>query len=187
MFVLTINSSRYKKDIVPMIAKIFIVGDTLEVSLKDFSTMLSHMGISKLTLFIIGDFGKTNSFTIEESCFIEFVEISRGNFAEFLNDPNFNFMDYNKESLYILKNSNFRQVKELFSTINGYKASVGKGSGSQKSHLTSPLELRLIAYVFALCNFSYKYMSSLNIFKYLHKGRYLLYREKSHNNKNKEE
>lgn len=177
MFGLTVNNSRHTKDMVSMVAKTFIVGDTLEVKLQDFSKMLSHMGISKLSVFIIDDFENIKTTSIKEPCLVELIEINKKNFKELLNDPNFNFLGYNKESLYILKNSNFKQVKHLFIKINGHNVNIGRG-GSQKSHMISPLELRFNAYIFALCNFSYKYMSSLNVFNYLQKHRYLIYCDK---------
>lgn len=95
-------------------------------------------------------------------------------------NSNHNFLDYNNNSLYILRGGNFLDIKNLFALIEGYPANVGRG-GSQKSHALSPLDLRLSSYILALFNFDYKLVSSLNSFNIMSKDRYLSYTDKYNN------
>lgn len=136
--------------------------------------MLGVMGIYELNFFIIGNYKNSNSLIIDKRCKLEFIETNSEKFIKFLNEPGADFIEYNKNSLYVLKNSNYIQIKQLFKKIKGYDTNLGRGA-SQKAHITSPLELRLYSYLLALCNFSYKHISLLNVFNYLTKDRYLVY------------
>ena len=78
-------------------------------------------------------------------------------------------MYFNKKS--ILRNGNFLDIKNLFDAVNNCQVNLGRG-GSQKSHLLSPLDFILSAYLMAMFNFDYKLISSLNTFN-LSKERYL--------------
>jgi hypothetical protein len=108
---------------------------------------------------------------------ILFVELSVAEFVKFLNNSDSNFMDYNKNSLYILRNSNYIDVKLLFNSINNNKVDIGRGGG-QKAHIVSPLEFRLTCYLMAMFNFKYNDICDLNTFNLLDKKRYLPYIDK---------
>jgi hypothetical protein len=58
-------------------------------------------------------------------------------FVDFLNVKSNNFMDYNKDSLYILRGGNFLDIKNLFAAIGDDCVNIGRG-GSQKAHMLSP-------------------------------------------------
>jgi hypothetical protein len=88
-----------------------------------------------------------------------------------------NFSEYNKTSLYILRDGNFLDIKNIFASINGYKTNIGRG-GSQKSHILSPMDLRLSFYMMAMFESNYKLISYLNTFNEITKDRYLSYTNK---------
>jgi len=76
--------------------------------------------------------------------------------------------------LYILRDSNFLDVKKIFNKINDYEVNIGRGGG-QKCGILSPLEFRLSSYLMAIFKFKYYEISRLNSFNSLHKSRYLTY------------
>jgi hypothetical protein len=83
-----------------------------------------------------------------------------------------NLLTYNRETLYILINGEYKAVKNTFTKINDCKVNIGRGD-SQKANNISPLDFRLSCYLMAMFNFDYKYISYLNAFKDLSEDRYL--------------
>jgi hypothetical protein len=83
-----------------------------------------------------------------------------------------NFLDYNINSMYILRSGNYIDIKNMFTSINGYRVNIGRG-GSQKAHMLSPLDFRLSCYMMAMFNFNYKHISHLNTFNSINKDKYL--------------
>ncbi len=73
--------------------------------------------------------------------------------------------------MYIIRDGNFLDIKNLFATINNCNVNLGRGS--QKSHMLSPLDLRLSNYIMAMFNFNYKLVSYLNTFNEVPKNIYL--------------
>ena len=102
-------------------------------------------------------------------------------YVAYLNNPLCNFLEHNKYTLYILKEGNYIDIKNIFGKINGFDTNIGRG-GSQKSHMLSSLDFRLSCYLMAMFGFNYKYISSLNTFNYISKERYLPYIDKNQNN-----
>jgi len=152
-----------------------ILSETIEVNFISLSKILKYMNIDKLHLFSIDKSNSKEVFTINEGgCNIDFLEIGIENFIHYLNPPvlDFDFRDYNKNSLYILRNGSYIDIKNLFTLIQNNTVNLGRG-GSQKSHMISPLDYRLSAYLMAICKLDYKLFSSLNTFNYVEKYRYL--------------
>lgn len=174
LFTLTINRSEYKEGVIPMVAKIFIIKETVDIKLQNLSEVLNYMGISYLRLFIIDDYKEVNINTIKEPCEINHIELNTDEFVKYLNDPEIDFLEYNMNYLYIIRNGSYIDVKYLIQKINNHDVTVGRG-GSQKQHIVSPLELRFTSYLMAMFNFNYKHIASLNTFNNLNKDRYLLY------------
>lgn len=172
-----------KENLSNVISKIFIVRDLKFISLNDLNIILEHMRIEKLNIFSIGNglhkklntinFISTDDGTNKGSK-INFIEMTEEHFITFLNEDNKNFLEYNKYSLYIIRNGNFLDIKKLFARINGFDVNLGRG-GPQKAHLLSPLDFRLSAYLMAMFNFDYKLISYLNTFNDISKDRYLSY------------
>ena len=177
LFVLTVNNSKYKEDIKTLMGKIIILNNYVEIDLNRLSHILSYMGINRLNIFCIDNVEGMNKTIIKEPAEILFIELSVAEFNKFLNDPKENFMDYNLNSLYIVRNSNFYDIKLLINQINNYSVNIGRGGG-QKSHIVSPMEFRLSSYLMAMFNFNFKKMCDLNAFNKLDKRRYLPYIEK---------
>ena len=147
----------------------------MTVNLKNFSAILQHIGINILNIVIIDDeidANTVNCFSSSNDYKIKCIEINQENFVRFLNKENVDFINYNKDSIYIIRNGNFLKIKNLFALISNSEVNMGRG-GSQKSHMLSPLDFRLSSYVMAMFNFDYKLISSLNTFNYINKDRYL--------------
>jgi hypothetical protein len=174
LFVLTRNNSNYKDSINNMVSKMFITKDLTSINLDMVSEALSYMRIEKLNIMVINHKCETNTVTVttsDEHSFVNHVELSPECLINLiLIDPN--FLETNKNYLYLIKGGNFLDIKALFSQIQGCKVNICKGN-SQKSHNISPLDFRLSSYLMALFSFNYKQISSLNAFSDIGKEKYL--------------
>ena len=154
--------------------------ESKNINLDHFSKRLSHINIDKLQIFSINN---SNMNTITkigvEGYNILYIDVSSEQFIKFLNSDRY-FLDYNGDSLYILRGGNFLDIKNLFAFIENNPVNIGRG-GSQKSHILSPLDFRLSSYIMALFAFDYKLISSLNSFNIISKDRYLSYTNKYSN------
>lgn len=72
-------------------------------------------------------------------------------FIEILENYDNNFTDFNKHSLYIFNNSDFLNIKRVFSKNGTYNINISK-EGGQRAHIVSPLEIRLFSYLLAIFN-----------------------------------
>lgn len=111
------------------------------------------MGIPKLNIFYIykDSIDNVDYFNIIKPSCVSVHKINEKKFIEILENPNNNFIDFNKYSLYIFNNSNFLNIKRIFSKNGSYNINISKGGG-QKAHLVSPLEIRLFSYLLAIFN-----------------------------------
>jgi hypothetical protein len=184
IFTLTCNNSNYKEKegINNVISKMFIINEGRVINLERLSNMLDLMSIDQLQIFSINN---SNSDLINKigapignskMTKLHYLDLNREQFINFLNSDH-KFVDYNKNSFYIVRNGNFLDIKNLFANINGCPANIGRG-GSQKSHALSPLDLRLSSYIMAIFECDYKLISSLNAFNNMGKDRYLSYTNK---------
>jgi hypothetical protein len=172
----------YKKGINPLIAKIATIHKDINFNLLELSRNLRYMNINTLFIFSIHKSvtKTTEVFELEENNFaLYYIEISTINFAHHLkNDtPNpilGNFKKYNSKSLYIFRDSNYIDIKNIFKNIEGNETNLGRG-GIQKAHMVSPLEYRMFSYLMAISNMDYNIFYSLNMFDFIEKERYLLY------------
>jgi len=144
--------------------------------IKNLSISLYKNYINQLNIFIINSNSPKGEFNVYKYCNNESAEINLlcmrpEYFIYFLNSQDNLFSDYNKTSLYLIRGGNFKEIKNLFSTINGKSINLSKGS--QKSHIVSPLDFRLSFYLMAMSDFNYNIMSNLNNFNDLNKARYL--------------
>jgi hypothetical protein len=178
LFTLTLNPSIYKENIKNLISKMVVINELNYVNLLKLSQILGYMGIKEVAIFSIDDNIETMSVIRKDNgSIISYTELKREQFITILNSKA-NFSDYNRYSLYILRNGGFLDIKNLFAYINGYQTNIGRG-GSQKAHVLSPLDLRLSSYMMAMFNFDYKLLSTLNEFNVLNKDRYLSYLDKT--------
>lgn len=177
MFVLTRNNSEYKEGINNLISKMVTIKALKYINLDELSTILGAFGIEELTIFSINNDNKSTINTVksDKGSEIIYIDIHYEKFMEFIKSD-CDFLKMNRKSLYILRNGNFLDIKNLFSLISGYKINVGRG-GSQKAHILSPLDLRLASYMMAMFKCKYKLFSYLNTFDVLSKDRYLSYKD----------
>lgn len=161
-----------------MVSKIAYINSQQEVCLNSLSRMLDTMCIKEMNIIIIDNNsleGIVYANTINcnnESAKVTILEMKPKYFVEFLNNPSYNFSDYNHKSLYIIRHGNFTLIRALFSWINGRKIYFHRSS--QKSHILSPIDLRLSSYLLAMFNVNYALVSKINKFNYLRKNMYLL-------------
>jgi len=193
LFVLTRNNSIYEKSINNMISKMFIVNDSSSINLDQLSQVLQGLGIMFLNIVLIDHEYEANKVTCvmaNKHSPVSYIEMGPDSFINIiLNNHKINFLEVNKNTLYILKNGCFSYIKALFSKINGCEVNLCKGK-SQKAHLLSHLDLRLSTYLMALYTFDYQKISSLNGFSVAGKYQYLSWLDdfKSRDNmKDKEE
>lgn len=155
-----------------------IFKETTNINLPELSIMLDYMKINKLNIFSINKEDKSSDVDIIDDIVkpskIKYIEIGADRFIKHINEPKLNFKKYNNDSLYILRNGSYIDVKNIINKINGYNVNIGRG-GSQKAHTISPLDFRLSCYLMALYNFDYKFISYLNTFDSMEKSRYLVY------------
>lgn len=171
------NNSSYKYNINNLISKIIIVGEPYFVNLSTMSEALAIMRIKELNLISV-DLNNNESNTIQvtitnKGAKIVYMKMTREFFIYYLSIEG-NFLNYNKNSLYIIRGGTYLDIKNLFTIIESQEFNIGRG-GSQKSHALSPLDLRLSCYLMAMFNFNHRLISSLNTFNYMNKDRYLSY------------
>jgi hypothetical protein len=160
-----------------------VIGELSRINLDVLSETLAAMHIKELNIFSIDDGIEKMTITRRNNgCFITYTEMDTKHFSTLLNysKDKADFLDYNKYSLYIIRDGNFIDIKNLFTQINGYQVNIGRG-GSQKSHVLSPLDFRLSLYIMAMFNFNCGMINKLNTFNSLEKDRYLSYIDRTLN------
>nr|YP_009262053.1 hypothetical protein [Chrysoporthe austroafricana]AMX22128.1 hypothetical protein [Chrysoporthe austroafricana] len=153
-----------------------MINEITQIDLNDIERNVELFNINKFILFLIDGDSEMCLLNSDRNRFF-FRKLDVKSFDILLNNLRDQFLKYNKNSLFILRSSNYIHVKKLFTGIEGFQTNVGRG-GSQKSHILSPLDFRLSAYLMAMFNFNYTYINNLNAFNYLGKERYLLYFDK---------
>jgi hypothetical protein len=174
LLVLTRNNSIYKEKASNIISKMVIIEESQSISLDVLSESLDVISIKELNIFCIDnhlDNKDVNFIQTKNHCKIKYAELNTEVFKNYLNADKV-FLDNNKNSLYIIRGGNYLDIKNLFAVIENCPTNLGRG-GSQKSHMLSPLDLRLSSYLMAMFNFNYKVINNLNTFNYISKERYL--------------
>jgi len=155
------------------------IKESQEINLDDVSRILGAFGIDMLTIFSINNDKESNTINTiicDKGSKVKYIEMSSDKFMKFINS-NDQFLEFNKNSLYILRSGNFLDIKNIFAFISGYKINIGRG-GSQKAHILSPLDLRLSFYMMAMFKGNWKLLFNLNTFNDIPKDRYLSYNNK---------
>jgi hypothetical protein len=184
LFTLAYNPSVFKKGGGNLINKMTIINTYIKINIDDLSLVLFNMNIKKLHIFCINNTiinATINVVTTNKGCDIKYIEMNSETFVKYLNHNTEFFLEFNKKCLYILRDGNFLNIKNLFATIENCTINVGRG-GSQKSHMLSPLDFRLSFYMMAMFNQDYQLVSELNTFNYISKDRYLSYKGKPYKN-----
>lgn len=152
-----------------------VVNNHIENNLFNIAKSSSDMNLDTFYIFsiVVDDSFECKVTEVEHPCKVKYIEVSVSFFIEnFLGSDNLNFWHYNKNTLYVLKNGNYSDVKELFVQIQDIKVQVVRGS-SQKAHLISPIDFRLSSYLLILFGMNYKKFNSENAFNIIQKDRYL--------------
>jgi len=136
--------------------------------------MLGTLHIKNLNLFYISDReGGIDTTTFDNNCRLIYIDIPKKAYLNFLATKGDKaFVTYNPKSLYILDNADHSDIKRMITSIDGFNVDIVRGS-SQKSHILSPLEMRLSFYISAMFNCDYNKISHINSFNVLDKSRYL--------------
>jgi len=180
ILVLTINKSKFKEEVRNIISKMIVIEQSKNIDINNLSLLLGRIGIDKLNIYSIHgkmDVEYTDVVRTNKGCEILYINVNLERFISYLNIKENFFEDYNKHSLYIIRHGNYIDIKNIFSLIDNVKVNLGRG-GSQKSHMLSPLDFRLSAYLMAMFNFNFKLINSLNTFNYISKDRYLSWMDK---------
>jgi hypothetical protein len=184
LFTFTLNPSVYKENVSNLISKMVVINELSYINLDELSKILAAMHLKELNIFSIDDnILEMKVIRRDNGSLISYTEMTREHLVTLLNNDKLNFLDYNRYSLYILRNGGFLDIKNLFTLVNGYETNVGRG-GSQKAHILSPLDFRLSSYIMAMFNFNYGLISKVNAFNSLDKHRYLSYLDRTSKKKN---
>lgn len=152
-----------------------IINSSVENTLSNIASASKFMNLDTLYIcsIIIDETFECEILELEEPCKVVYMEIGIRFFMErLLDNPDHDFWKYNKNTLYILRNGNYSDLKEIFTVIQEEKVNVVRGS-SQKSHIVSPIDLRLSCYLMMLYNMDYSKVANSNSFNILTKDRYL--------------
>lgn len=175
IFLLSINNNSKNKDITHLITKMVVLNNSVENNLMNMAKLANDMNLDTFYIFsiIICDTFKYKVREVEYPCKVKYIEVGLRFFIEnFLEKDNVNFWHYNKNTLYVLRNSNYSDIRELFTVIQNIKTKVVRGS-SQKAHMISPIDFRLSCYLLILFDMNYKKFNSENAFNIIHKDKYL--------------
>jgi hypothetical protein len=180
LFTITRNKDFSREGLNNVICKMFTIRGLYLVNLDTLSVLLGNMGIEKLNIFHI-EIGKTFTNVRSEAtgggADTIYMEINPEEFINYLNTDS-NFLNHNNNSLYILRGGTYLDIKNLFAFIENCNVNVGRG-GSQRSHMLSPLDIRLTSYLMAMFNFNYNAIKHYNTFNNIGKYTYLAHKDMS--------
>lgn len=152
-----------------------ILNNSIECDLWKITSLSNHMNVDSFNIFsiVMSETFECKIARVEESCNVKYIEIGIKYFLEnYLDNPNIDFWEHNKNSLYILRGGDYSDLKEMFTMIHSTKVRIVRGS-SQKSHVVSPIDFRLSSYMMILCNLDFKKFNTENSFNIMSKNRYL--------------
>lgn len=160
-----------------------VLNDVVKCNLWNILTFSNKMNMDKFNIvsIVIDDsFEYKVTKVNNDECEINYIEIGSRYFIENIleNPNNFDFWSWNINTLYILRDSSYTEVKDLFNTINNTNVKIVKGN-SQKSHFLNPMEFRLSCYLMIIFNMDFKKFNYENSFNILRKIRYI-YMEVKH-------
>ncbi len=132
IFVLARNNSLYKdkENVSNIISKIVIIKEFKSINLDELSKRLAYMKIEKLNIFSVNNKVETRTINIistNKGSKVKYVEMNSEIFVDFLNFNNNDFLSYNKDSLYIMRGSDYIDIKNLFAKINDCHANLVRG------------------------------------------------------------
>lgn len=180
LLVLTVNTSNYKDNRIHLISKMVIVREVSDINIYTLAKTLNVINIDNLNIVSVSDYQTSNIIhrVIGDGlCTINYVDMGIEEFKKYLSVED-TFLNANVNTLYIMRNASYLDIKNIFSSIEGKEYNMGRG-GSQKAHILSPLDLRLTSYLMAMYKFNYKFCAYLNIFNDIPKNRYLPFTDRT--------
>jgi len=170
------NNNSKNKDITHLATKMVVLNNRLESDLWSVANLANQMNLDTFYIFsiVMSEDFESKITEVEYPCKVKYIEVGINVFIEsFLQNPNnHSFWEYNKNTLYILRQGGYSDIKEMFTIIQDTKVKLVRGS-SQKSHMVSPIDFRLSCYLMILFNMNFKKVYMENSFNVLNKERYL--------------
>ncbi len=151
-----------------------VINNSIENTLSNIAAASKFMNLDILYIctIVLDDTLECEVLELEEPCKVVYMEIGIKFFMERLLDNPDMISENITKILYILRDGNYSNLKELFTIIQEEKVNIVRGS-SQKSHIVSPIDLRLSCYLMILHNMDFGRIASNNSFNILTKDRYL--------------
>lgn len=175
LFVLTICNNSNEQNNTHLTTKMVSVNSTMKISMSNIAMYSNSLNIDILYIFsiVINETYENEYVELKEPCNIVYIRVGLRFFLEnYLENPDMNFWENNKNTLYILRNGNYSDIQKMFTIIQNTKTQIVKGN-SQKSHILSPIDFRLSSYMLILCNMNYKKFNYNNSFNIVTKDKYL--------------
>lgn len=171
------NNNYRNKESTDLVTKMVILNNSIENTLSNIAVISRNINLGPLYIvsIIIDDKFEYEILDLEAPSRVIYLEIGVKFFMQkMLDNEDYDFWRYNNNTLYILRDGDYSQLKDLFTIIQKQEVNIVRGS-SQKSHLISPIDFRLSCYMMILCNMDYKKFRKKNGFNYISKNRYLPY------------
>lgn len=140
IFTLTIKNVIYKENMNEVISKIVVIKNLQWVNLQTLSKILAVMRIDRLNIFSIDKNLELNTvkiISVNKDCEVNYTEVRPDIFVRLFNHEGNNFLDYNINSLYILRDGSYKEIKNLFSTINNSYVNLGRWRWPEGSYFKS--------------------------------------------------
>jgi len=160
LFVLqTISYSQ--KNIVFITGKMIRIENYIKINLSNLSNILNYLRIKELNIFSIQETKGTDEVAVIKGLTeISLIKFSKKDFLKFSSNPEKRLLDYNENSLYILRNGKYNDVKSLLRQICNCDVDIDRAI-AQSYNVLSGLEFRLSCYLIAINHEYY------NVNKYL--------------------
>lgn len=171
-FVLTVNNNYNEQNDTHLITKMASVNNTMKISMSNITKSCKILNIDKLYIIsiVMNDAYENEYVELKESCQIIYIRLGVISFIEnYLRNPNQDFWEYNKHTLYILRNADYSFIQKMFTSIHNTRIQIVRGN-PRKSQILSPVDVRLSYYMLILCNMNSKkfnYNNSFNTTRYL--------------------
>lgn len=162
-------------DLTHISTKLVVINNSVENDLENMANIASTLNMRDLNIIsiVMSDSFESKVVQIKSPSNINYIEVGLTPFLEdYLENPDANFWANNKNTLYILRNGSFVDIQDIVTKIQDRAVRVVRGT-SQKSHVISPIELRLSCYLMILFNMDYSKLHAQNSFNILTKDRYL--------------
>lgn len=126
MFVMARNKDFCKEVLNTMVCKMVTIRSLYLVNIDFLSEYLGNMNIDKLNIFYLEENTRFWSTRSNKHSDILYTECNFEEFKLYLNNNN-NFLNYNSDSLYIIRGRGYSYIKNLFTSIENCKVNIGRG------------------------------------------------------------